>query len=555
MRPIIQQVGSMLVMPLFRSGRKMVRLSPWLAATGGSILCVLSCSTACAGTAKVDGGSLTTPAAIEHLLAEHHLDQALPLAERLYRQDFGRYPSGILLARVQLAAGHYEAAVSTLRTLAVRYPGNSEVNALLANYMKIQRIEELEQLFKEHQYHRSATVGERLFREGVYPYRSGLIQARSEFYLGEVGKSITTYEILAKRYPHDADIAEQLAHVRAIAALTEAHRMVERKQFTAALTVLRPYAAGGSEVARNARALMGTIYLKMHEFGHALAVFNALHEEDPDNSSYSALQMSSLLNAYHDDEALAFYRSLPLGQQPVVLHGVGGSLAPYYTNYIMLYGGGAESTRNYPVDNHVGVAINKSFRNSNLFLSFSRWNRFNEVATNISAIYYFRLRDGYAGQIGATYSPQNNFLAHYSFLAGLSRTIDRTEIFGEVRQIQYPGLAATMLSVGARYYFTYPASLALTGYYVPQTDGYSLMLSPRWNPTDNDEIYANLAWGMAGENLGTRLGIINTPSASVEIGDTWRITQHVSIGAGIFMEYRKALYNRAGGLGYVRYWW
>ena len=60
---------------------------------------------------------------------------------------------------------------------------------------------------------------------------------------------------------------------------------------------------------------------------------------------------------------------------------------------------------------------------------------------------------------------------------------------------------------------------------------------------------------MAGENLGTNLGILNTPSVNFGVGDRYRLTAHVQIGVEAFMEYRKALYNRVGGLGYIRYWW
>ncbi len=492
---------------------------------------------------------------INTLMAMHHDKKALVEATKFYSRTNANYESTILLSRTQIANNNITEAIISLKKLSLKFPNNKEIINLLRRYNQIKEVDELKAMFNEKKYEESIKLGAPLFRNNIDSYRTGLIIAQSQFRLGKIDKAVNVYNQLIKLFPNDNILKNDLRHLQALQAFKEANAQIDKKHFNVALGLLKPFYYKDSPDKKSAGYLMAKIYCSEGENKKCIDIYKELVKNYPNDAGLSIEFMNKLLDTYHNDAALNYYHSIPKVNRTAILNRVGNNLSKYYTNYLMVYGGAAQSTRGYPVDNQVGVAINKTFEGSALYLSVNRWSRFNEAAMQIDGVYYFSLKHGYSGFIGGSFSPENNFLAHYSLTTGISKSIKNINYYGSIRQLEYTALSATVLSGGLRYYFQKPISIGLTLYYIPQTTAYSIMISPKWNLNNTDELYANLSWGMAGENLGVNIGILKTPSANIQIGDSYRIAPHVSIGGEVFYEYRKALYNRTGGIGYISYWW
>lgn len=465
------------------------------------------------------------------------------------------YNKSILLARTQANHKNYKGAIKTMKVLLKKYPNNYEILSLLDKYKNDMRLSEMEVFYQEKKYQETIDAGSLLFINNIDRYFSGITVAKSQFRLGKISEAKKMYKALVVLYPKDASIKQELERMSALEEFQKVAKMIKKGKWKLAIQKVKPFYYIGSPVEKIAGELLVHAYKEGGENKKAIIVYKELLKKYPNDSQLSADYMNFLVNAYHNGSALNYYRSIPEKNKAALNKKLGQGLAPFYTNSMMIYGGAARSTRNYPVDDLIGFLLTKSYKNSALNISVSSFSRFNEKSTQIEATYYFKLSNGYAGYIGAGYSPENNFLAHYSFLLGLSKSIKNVSIYGSVRQLKYTALNPTVLSGGLRYYFNDPVSLGLTMYYVPQTNGYSVVLSPEWEVNNKNKLYGNVSWGMAGENLGVSLGILNTPSSNINIGYSYRITPHTSIGAETFLEYRKALYNRVGGLGYLRYWW
>ena len=464
------------------------------------------------------------------------------------------YDSGILLARNYLATHRIADAINVYRMLQKKYPNDMELHRLIVHYQGVLEIENAESALSGKRYDLAIKLSRELYSEGIDRYRVGLILAKVYLAKGQVGRAAEIYKHLARRYPMDPDLTRQYTHLNADMTLTEAQADLRKGNWQDAMARSIPLYEHGPYRLR-AGEIFARSYVAAGSREQAAVVYMALEKDYPDNVSLRAAAIWNLLYAYHNDSALRAYNAVPKNDKPTVLHALGGSIAPLYTNYVMLFGGMATSTRGYPNDNRVGIAVNKSFKDGALYLSASKEARFGEHATEISGVYYFGLRDGYSGYVGASFSPENNFLAHYGVVLGLTKSIGSVEIYGSVRQLAFSNIDATVLSGGARYYFRNPLSIGFTTFYVPQTDAYSIMLSPIWNTGEDNKIYMNLSAGMAGEDLGSNRGILKTPSATIVLGDSIRLDAHISVGGEVFHEYRKALYNRSGGLAFVRYWW
>ncbi|PKY10508.1 hypothetical protein B1757_09475 [Acidithiobacillus marinus] len=492
---------------------------------------------------------------INTMLYEHKNKEALAEAKEKYQRNQNSYAAGLLYSRALLANQQLEMAIGVLQELSKKYPGNSEIESLILKYGNYKKIKELESFFEKKEYEKSINIGQNLFYQGVDSYRSGMIVAQSEFRLGHYQKSIQIYEELIKKYPEDNSLIKEKKNIEMQMVASQASLLVKEGHWIRAVDIASPYFERSENPDKNIGLILAKAYMQGKKEKKAMDIYAYLIKKYPQDADISLDYMNALLTEYHDQQALEFYNALPVKSKSKVFHILGENLSHYYTNYIMTYGGAAASTKNYPVDNEVGIAVNKTFKKSALYLSVSRWNRFHQDATRIEGIYYFELKNGYDAYVGGEYSPENNFLAHYGFLAGLSKSIKNINIYGGIRQLEFTALSATVLSLGARYYFVEPVSLGLTLYYVPKTTAYSIMLSPEWNFNTKNRLYGNISWGMAGENLGVNLGILNTPSINLLVGDSYRVVPHIEVGVQGFLEYRKALYNRVGGLGYVRYWW
>lgn len=489
---------------------------------------------------------------VNRLLIDNQRKDALVVARKYYLETHGNYDAGILYSRALLANHELDEAIKTLDKLSMRYPGNPEINMLQAKYHNFKEIELLEDYFNRKNYKKSIKLGNPLFKQGINTYRTGLIVARSEYRLGHLDKALEIFTAMIKKYPDNISLREEAENIEKQIAISRAAFFIDRGESRKAINIIKPFFIE-TDPDKTIGVLLARAYIKEQENIRALNIYTELLKKYPQDASLSKDYMNFLLGTYHDDSALEYYNTLPKKQKLLIASRE--NISKYYTNYLMVYGGAATSTRNYPVDNEVGIVINKSFKKSALYLSVSRWNRFNQDSTQIEGVYYFALPHGYDAYVGGQYSPENNFIAHYSFSAGISKSIKNINVYGSIRQLEFTALSATVLSGGLRYYFSVPASLGMTLYYVPQTAAYSIMLSPEWRSSNTNQLYSNISWGMAGENLGINLGILNTPSVNFGVGDRYRLTAHVQIGVEAFMEYRKALYNRVGGLGYIRYWW
>ena len=362
------------------------------------------------------------------------------------------------------------------------------------------------------------------------------------------------YEALKKKYPKDQGLDGLAEKMYADHKLNAARELLKAGNADGAIEIAKPLYLSGPD-SYSAGLLLASAYVANGEPQKAGEIFSNLLAKNPQSDELLALKIKNLIDSKESELAQEEYSKLNPIQRVLAYEIFGGTLNPLYPNSIMLYGGFAKSSNNYPSDNTQGVSLNKQLAGGNLNLIAEHDYRYNSNASLFAANYSFGLKGGYNAILGASTSPQSTYLAHSSFLGLLSKTMGNYSPYLGVQQVNFANSHSTIYSPGVAIDLTPNFTLDTRYFYVPSTGAYSFLVSPQWNDGLGNKTFITMTAGTASDQLGVVGGLLKYPSDSIRAGKIWRIDPQVSLGADIFYESRSGLYNRTGTNFSVIYWW
>ena len=419
------------------------------------------------------------------------------------------YASAMREAQVQLRGGLAPTAEATLRALLQMYPGNADVQFMLGLALEAQ---------------------------------------------DKLAESAALLQPLTDGHPDNPEIRQASARVSAKLGLAEAGRLRDAGQLVAALLEARKVYESGLNVY-DAGLLVARLQSAQRLHIEAARTYGALASRYPQDAELPALQVRALVDAREREAARDLYDSLSPAVQSVARRALGDTLAGLYSNDITLWGSSASSTRGYPNDSASGVQVAQRVRRGTLTLQAEQHRRFGSNAQQYGAGFEFPLRSPWGAYLGFTASPQRSFLAGTRLMATVNYWWSRSVGYLSVQSLDFSNSHAIVLAPGATWFATDRWSVDSRVYWVNSTGSYSVMLAPQWVDERGNRVRLTLVAGQAGENLGISGGILRTPSQSVRVDATWRVSDRLGLDAAVFHEHRAELYDRSGLTLGLAAWW
>jgi len=466
------------------------------------------------------------------------------LLSRGFREGCDRYQTGMRLASVRNRQGRHREAAELYRLLIREYPEDAGLPLLFARAVsdagdKAGALQVLEPLLgqgPDPQLH--ALRGRILFEEGRY------LEAREE------------YET-AKRLGGTPDLAARRKEVEEAISFGHARALVAGGGYDLALPLLKAMSAAGA-YSREARLLSGQVLLAQRRFGAALTHGGLLYHAYPHDPEAVALYAESLEETGQGAEAERVLYGLD-GAAGERLRGEREDL--FYRakgNWLRLAGEAFGYSDRSGTESGVGVTVSQRFSRVRGVASLAEITRFGLTDPRVALDLY--VPEGEESTVsGALYlstAPGSHFLPRYTAGAEMGYRFSSVELFGGYDRVGFREDPANVLTAALLWESSaVPVSLEEKFYVAAGRGSVLSVTTVNWDPSHRCRLFFSGGVGSASERRIASEDLDRHDTWLVRAGGEYRITPSYSIGAEGSVESRHTLYDRYGGVLYLRYWW
>ncbi|UFS70771.1 YaiO family outer membrane beta-barrel protein [Geomonas sp. RF6] len=479
----------------------------------------------------------------DQLVAHGELMRAGAHLAPLYESGRDRYEPGMRLAAVRNRQGRHREAAQVYQTLMRDYPKDTELPLLYAGALansgdKEGALQVIDALAKDGKDPRPFALRGRIFsRQGRY------FEAREEF---EKAKALGgTPELPEERKALEEAIKFQ--HVKSLVAAGG---------YDLAEPLLKSMSAPGP-YAREARLLSGRVMLAQGRYPEALSQTAALNEEYPADPEVAALYAEALINNGRRADA------------DRVLSSVSGSAEERLRNeredlfyrakgdWLRLAGDVYHYSNGSDNESGVALSVSHRFPDSVAVASVSGITRFGRTDPQLALdIYFPRFAKKLSGAVYLTAAPGSSFLPRYSAGGEVSWAFPSVEVSAGYNHLGFHGNAADVLSAAATWYVpSSPVSITEKVYFTPKEETSLWLTTVRWDPDHRFGAFLSAGVGNSSERRVSSEDVQRYDTWLVRAGGEYRFSPRYSIGGEGSFESRRNLYDRAGGVLYLRYWW
>jgi len=481
----------------------------------------------------------------QRLLDTGDLVGAIGIAEPLFASGPDPYQAGLILAKAYRANHQTDQAQQVYATLAQRYPKDTELSKQARLLASDLALTQAQHLLDTGDFVGAIGIAEPLFASGPDPYQAGLILAKAYRANHQTDQAQQIYAAMAQRHPEDADFAKQAQLLASDLALTQAQHLLDTGNTVGAIDIAEPLYASGPD-RYQAGLILAKAYRASHQTDQAQQVYATMAQRHPKDTDLAVQSVILLAQNRHFTQAHQAFSSLPEEQQHAVLTALAGDTRALYPMALTLSGSVASSTGNLPNDNGIGVQLRMDTRVGTVVGNIDQARRFDQSATAYGLGLYRELGKGYNGEIAFTYSPSDTFLASESITLGLSKELGSLSLESSIRHLVFTNTVATVLFAGVGVPISDRFNLRSGVFYVPQTNGYSLMFNPVWQNAAGGRTFAYMTGGMAGEQFGVAPSVAKILTYSIKVGHVFNIRPDMALMFDAFYEYRATQYNRSG---------